>query len=53
MRLPDGLVSTLLEVAGLITVTAAAWLFAPLAGLAMAGVLLVLLGFVLGSRTDL
>lgn len=53
MRLPDGLVSTLLEVAGLITVTAAAWLFAPLAGVAVSGLVLVLLGYVLGNRTDL
>ena len=53
MRVPDGLLSTLLEVAGLIAATAAAWLFAPLAGVFAAGVVLVVLGLALGSRTRL
>jgi len=53
MRLPEGLLSTLMEVAGLIAVTSAAWLYAPLAGVAVSGVVLVLLGYVLGSRTGL
>jgi hypothetical protein len=53
MKIPQGLVSTLLEVLGLVLVLVAAWLFAPLAGLAVSGVVLVALGAALGARTRL
>ncbi len=53
MHFPDGLLSTLLEVFGLVAVVAAAWAWEPLAGVAAAGVVSVLLGYVLGSRSRL
>ena len=51
--MPDGLVSTLLEVLGLALMVVAAWLWEPLAGVAASGALLVLAGFVLGDRSNL
>lgn len=53
MRVPDGLVSSLLEVVGLVLVVAAAWVWEPLAAVAVLGVVLVLLGAALGSRSRL
>lgn len=53
MRVPDGSVSTAMEVAGLALMTVCAWLWAPLAGLFVTGAVLVLLGYVLGARTRL
>ena len=53
MRVPDGLISTLVEVLGLLLVVVSAFVWAPLAGVAVLGVVLVLLGVVLGSRTRL
>lgn len=53
MRIPDGSLSTLLEVLGLVLMVAAAAAWAPLAGVFAAGGVLVLLGYVLGSRSRL
>ena len=53
MRIPDGSVSTALELVGLVLAVAAAWLWQPLAGLFAAGAVLVLLGAVLGARSRL
>lgn len=53
MRVPDGLLSTLIEVVGLVLVVVAAWLWEPLAGVGVSGLVLVLLGFVLGDRSRL
>lgn len=51
VRVPDGLVSTALEVAGFVVVLTAAWLAGFLVGLAATGVLLVVAGVVLGQRS--
>ncbi len=53
MRVPDGVLSTLLEIVGLALMVAAAWLWAPLAGVFTIGGVLVLLGAVLGARSRL
>ena len=53
MRIPEGLVSTALEVLGFGLALAAAWLFAPLAGVFASGVVMVALGVALGARTRL
>lgn len=51
VRVPDGLVSTALEVAGFVVALTAAWLAGFLAGLAATGVVLVVAGVVLGQRS--
>lgn len=51
--MPDGLLSSLIEVVGLLVMLVAAWLFDPLAGVFVLGALLVLVGFVLGDRSSL
>ena len=49
----DGLISTAVEVLGLVLMLAAAWLWATLAGVFVTGGVLVLAGYVLGVRTRL
>lgn len=53
VRVPDGLVSSVLEVLGLVLLVVSAWVWAPLAGVAASGVVLVALGVALGVRTRL
>lgn len=53
MSVPDGLVSTVVEVVGLVLLVVAAWLWDSLAGVAALGAVLVLLGYVLGARSSL
>lgn len=53
MRLPDGSVSTACEVVGLALMVVFAALWEPLAGAFVASGVLVLLGYVLGSRSRL
>lgn len=49
--MPDGLISTLVEVLGLVLAVVCAWLLEPLAGGVALGVVLVLAGAVLGARS--
>ena len=53
VRVHDGLVSSVLEVLGLVLLVVSAWVWAPLAGVAASGVVLVALGVALGVRTRL
>lgn len=53
MRVPEGSVTTLVEIVGLVLMVASAGLWEPLAGLFCAGVVLVLLGWVVGARSRL
>lgn len=53
MSVPDGLVSTVAELVGMVLVVVAAWLWEPLAGVAALGAVLVLLGYALGARSTL
>lgn len=53
MKIPNGSLSTAVEVVGLGLVVWAAFAWALLAGVAVSGVVLVLLGAVLGMRSSL
>lgn len=53
MRVPDGAVSTILEVVGLIGLAVCAFAVSPLAGAAAVCALAVLAGVVLGRSTRL
>ena len=51
MRVPDGLISTLLEVGGIVLTVGAAFTISVSAGLIALGVVLVAAGMVLGERS--
>lgn len=53
MRIPDGLVSTLVEVLGLLLLVGGAWTFDARAGVAALGFVCFVLGVALGERTGL